>query len=913
MNKRKIRKCLLSIVIVCLISGIFAGNLPVFAATSGDYEYNLYYGEQCEITKYSGAGGDITVPLMLDGYRVSGIGPRAFANCRALSSVTIPNSVTYIGTSAFANCGALSSVTIPNSVTNIGDNAFANCGALSSVTIPNGVTYIDCEAFANCGALGSVTIPNSVTNIGDNAFRNSGVSRVYFDGKPTLGEDVFAGTASKYYSPNNEDLQAGAGLLPITYKNVTTYSIISIDSEDGVITPSTASGMAGETISLQIKPDEGYTITSGTLNYNDGTGDVMINETSFVMPDKAVTISAAFEPIPVPTVESPLPETDNCRPTWSWDDATGKEYYRYRLNNESWRYTVSNSFTPTTDLAEGTYTLEVQGINNNGDWSSSGSFTVAIKQAYTINIGTLSGGSIIASSSTAKAGDIITLTVTPDVGKQVKVGTLKYDDGGVHDITGTSFTMPAANVTVTAEFEDIPSAPTITNESLASGTVNEAYKQTLTATGDSPITWSLAKGTLPAGLNLDAATGAISGTPTAVGTTTFTIKASNGVNLESTKELSITIDAVHSVKYTVSFDSNGGNSVAPITDVTSGSTITLTIPTRSSYSFEGWFEGDVQYSNTTPITKNVTLTAKWKQNISGGGSTSNSGSSSGSAGSSSNQASSSALNAEQVIDTLSKEDKEAIINPFKEYMPYTSLGANLTLEQLKALTNNKFTDKQLQEMLDNPGLFQKLGIDYSMMSTQVLLKPIQNPSFTDVNPVHWAYGSISEAASLGLVAGMPDGSFVPNNPLQVEDTFVFLDRVLLLNNITEPKLPRSTVEKYMNNKNHWAFSSMASIASKLSEPTLKTISERGNQPLSRELLAQILYEITEGKLEPKREEIPFIDIADSHYKAAISYCTRAGLLNGMDSTHMAPNKVLTRAELMSVLIRLNTLFERRYI
>ncbi|HHX61048.1 MAG TPA: hypothetical protein GX707_10110 [Epulopiscium sp.] len=57
--------------------------------------------------------------------------------------------------------------------------------------------------------------------------------------------------------------------------------------------------------------------------------------------------------------------------------------------------------------------------------------------------------------------------------------------------------------------------------------------------------------------------------------------------------------------------------------------------------------------------------------------------------------------------------------------------------------------------------------------------------------------------------------FAPNSPLQVTDTFTFLDRVLLLNGATEMRLPRSVVEKYITNKEHWAFANMASVASKL--------------------------------------------------------------------------------------------------
>ena len=61
-----------------------------------------------------------------------------------------------------------------------------------------------------------------------------------------------------------------------------------------------------------------------------------------------------------------------------------------------------------------------------------------------------------------------------------------------------------------------PSSLAITTTSLASGTVGEAYASTLEASGGTlPYKWSLTSGSLPSGLSLDAATGAITGTPTA--------------------------------------------------------------------------------------------------------------------------------------------------------------------------------------------------------------------------------------------------------------------------------------------------------------------------------------------------------------------------------------------------------------
>ena len=62
----------------------------------------------------------------------------------------------------------------------------------------------------------------------------------------------------------------------------------------------------------------------------------------------------------------------------------------------------------------------------------------------------------------------------------------------------------------------------ITTTSLPSGTVGLPYSAPLQATGGiPPLSWSIATGTLPAGLSLSASTGVISGTPTASGISAF--------------------------------------------------------------------------------------------------------------------------------------------------------------------------------------------------------------------------------------------------------------------------------------------------------------------------------------------------------------------------------------------------------
>ena len=104
--------------------------------------------------------GIITIPAEVNGYKVVEISNNAFNGCSGLTSVAIPDSVTYIGESAFYNCSGLTSVTIPDGVKSIGGSAFYNCSSLTSVTIPKSVTYISTYAFSNCKGLNKVIVPD---------------------------------------------------------------------------------------------------------------------------------------------------------------------------------------------------------------------------------------------------------------------------------------------------------------------------------------------------------------------------------------------------------------------------------------------------------------------------------------------------------------------------------------------------------------------------------------------------------------------------------------------------------------------------------------------------------------------------------------------------------------------------------
>ena len=216
----------------------------------------------------------------------------------------------------------------------------------------------------------------------------------------------------------------------------------------------------------------------------------------------------------------------------------------------------------------------------------------------------VTGVSLDESSITLDVGgnQTLTATVTPEdaTNKKVRwssdneaVATVSEDGvvtavaGGTAVITATTHDgLFTATCTVTVNAPDAP--PTITTGTLPDGKVGEAYSQTLSADGTTPIKWSIDGGNLPADLSLNKDTGEISGTPTAEGTATFTVKATNSAG-SNTKELSITITKAAPTEYTVTVTSggNGTASASPAKAVVD-TEITLTATPKTGYHLKEW-------------------------------------------------------------------------------------------------------------------------------------------------------------------------------------------------------------------------------------------------------------------------------------------------------------------------------------
>lgn len=140
-----------------------AANAPLF-----DFEFTPD-NTAVIVIRYKGTAADVTIPSRYKGKPVTMIDHLAFHDS-AVTSVTIPDSVTAIPDDAFSYCSQLTNISIPNSVTFIGFSAFNSCTSLKSITLPSSLSTIQSYAFYNCGNLKTIRIPVSVTSIGNCAF-----------------------------------------------------------------------------------------------------------------------------------------------------------------------------------------------------------------------------------------------------------------------------------------------------------------------------------------------------------------------------------------------------------------------------------------------------------------------------------------------------------------------------------------------------------------------------------------------------------------------------------------------------------------------------------------------------------------------------------------------------------------------
>lgn len=255
--------------------------------------------------------------------------------------------------------------------------------------------------------------------------------------------------------------------------------------------------------------------------------------------------------------------------------------------------------------------------------TASANLSIAISATtLTVTTSSLPAGTINVaySANLGGGGGVSPYTWALQAGSNLPAG-LSLSSGGA--ITGTPTALGTTSFTVVVTDSQTPTAQsatatlsitinnatpvgvTTTSGQLPTGVVNTTYPgATLQASGGTPpYTWSISTGSLPAGLSLNTSTGAITGTPTASGTSNFTVKVTDSSSPKgsATANLSITVNvalaitttslpgATVSTAYSTNVNSTGG--IGPYTwSITSGSLpagLTLGTNTGSSDSITG--------------------------------------------------------------------------------------------------------------------------------------------------------------------------------------------------------------------------------------------------------------------------------------------------------------------------------------
>lgn len=184
------------------------------AAATNTFYFNPTTGT---ITKYAESDTVVVIPSKINGVTVETIGHGAFERS-AVTSVTIPDSVTAILDRAFATCSQLTNISIPNSVTSIGFSAFEHCTSLKSITLPSSLRNISMFLFHNCSQLTTIQIPDSVLSIQDYAFGNcisletihipvsvTSIGVYAFNGCPNSMTVTYSGSKTQWDKINGKD------------------------------------------------------------------------------------------------------------------------------------------------------------------------------------------------------------------------------------------------------------------------------------------------------------------------------------------------------------------------------------------------------------------------------------------------------------------------------------------------------------------------------------------------------------------------------------------------------------------------------------------------------------------------------------------------------------------------------------
>lgn len=215
------------------------------------------------VIRYKGTAADVTIPSCYKGKPVTMIDHAAFHDNSAVTSVTIPDSVTSISDDAFGFCSQLTNISIPNSVTFIGFSAFNSCTSLKSITLPSSLSTIQSYAFYNCGNLKTIRIPVSVTSIGNCAFDVCpSLMTVTYPGSKTQWDAITKGSNNDVLENNLICAMLEATFNPDNGESISTQTI----DRGGKFTEPAAPSKENHTFAGWYNGDEKFDFDADTTN-----------------------------------------------------------------------------------------------------------------------------------------------------------------------------------------------------------------------------------------------------------------------------------------------------------------------------------------------------------------------------------------------------------------------------------------------------------------------------------------------------------------------------------------------------------------------------------------------------------------------------------------------------------------------
>lgn len=171
---------------------------------------NKLSGNTVEITGVDGYIPEkMTIPVHIDGATVVSIGRSAIMQCKSedrdnlkIVKFEANSRVNAIGVSAFGECKNLTEVVFPDSVTNIYSAAFIDCKNLKSIIFPDNseLNVIEVAASGGCSSLTQIELPESLSALGVSAFNScTNLNKVVFKNTYSaadIGSSCFDNTAS---------------------------------------------------------------------------------------------------------------------------------------------------------------------------------------------------------------------------------------------------------------------------------------------------------------------------------------------------------------------------------------------------------------------------------------------------------------------------------------------------------------------------------------------------------------------------------------------------------------------------------------------------------------------------------------------------------------------------------------------